>query len=204
MKEKNKKTLRDGLNGLPEHTPPPANWDRISGGLDRSDRVARAPLADRLPTYAPPTAVWNELNEKLQRAGAATSGPRAVRKAAVRPVVRLAIAAMIILSLATAFYLSGPSDPTVSYAYSREPAPSPVTADWDEEEGSFARVLSEIETRNEPQLNTLGSELGELTAALDEVKAVLVAYGEDPKVVRQLAEIERERSDVYRRIIVEL
>ena len=54
-------------------------------------------------------------------------------------------------------------------------------------------------------LNNLGQELDELTSAREEVKAMLVAYGEDPTViVRQLADIERERDDVYRRIIVEL
>ena len=79
-----------------------------------------------------------------------------------------------------------------------------MVADWDEDEGSFTRARREVTERNEPRLNNLGHELDELTEAREEVKAMLTAYGDDPEMVRQLAEIERERDDVYRRILIEL
>jgi hypothetical protein len=119
---------------------------------------------------------------------------------------RLSAAAVVLLLLAAGFTIWQKADagPKVSYAYSQEVSTAASLPDWDEDEESFTRILEEIDARNEPGLNTLRLELDELTAAKEDYKAILVAYGEDPNVVRQLAEIERDRSDIYRRIIVEL
>jgi hypothetical protein len=94
--------------------------------------------------------------------------------------------------------------PSVSYAYHQEAQPTAPVADWDDDEESFRRARRQVSERDEPQLNHLGYELDELTDAREEIKEILVAYGQDPAVVRQLAEIERERDEVYRRILIEL
>lgn len=96
------------------------------------------------------------------------------------------------------------SGPKVSVSYAQEVAPATTVHDWSEDEESFSKVIAQIEQRNEPKLNILQHELTELTEAKEDMKAMLVAYGDDPSVIRQLAEIERDRSDIYRRIIVEL
>jgi hypothetical protein len=92
----------------------------------------------------------------------------------------------------------------VAYSQETAPARSSVDVNLEKDELSFQNAIAEIEARNEPGLNALRHELDELTEAKEDIKAMLVSYGEDPSVIRQLAEIERGRSDIYRRIIVEL
>ncbi|NJB87657.1 hypothetical protein GGR26_003441 [Lewinella marina] len=196
MKEKNYDRLRRALDQLPDYGPDDQTWEHIQGGLD----APRVPLAEQLPTYAPPAQVWNALSRELPPAGRRRLS---VVRQAGRRVAALAAAAMVALLVAAGLYLRD-EGPEVTYAYYQEAAPAPVVADWDEDEDSFDRAREVVQQRNEPRLNHLGQELDELTSAREEVKAMLVAYGEDPSIVRQLAEIERERDDVYRRIIVEL
>ena len=47
-------------------------------------------------------------------------------------------------------------------------------------------------------------EYEELSTAHQDVEAMLVSYGQDPKLIRQMADIERERSDIYRQIIEQI
>ena len=198
MKEKNYRTLRDALDRLPEYEPGPAAWSNIANRLAGPADRTRASLADRLPTYAPPPQVWNKVSQGLD-------APRAtvVRRLSPRGWVAVAAAAVVLLLVAVPL-IGYDAGPEITYAYTQEATPDPVVADWDDDETSFVRAREAVQERNEPQLNSLGHELDELTSAREEVKAMLVAYGEDPGMVRQLAEIERERDDVYRRILIEL
>ncbi len=142
--------------------------------------------------------MWNAVSQGLDAKRATAQRRRLPRRL-------LAAAAALALLLTAAVGISRwDGGPRVTYAYSQELPPDPVVADWDDDESSFQRARAEVQQRNEPVLNNLGHELDELNSAREEVKAMLVAYGEDPTVIRQLAEIERERDDVYRRIIVEL
>lgn len=191
MKEKHYDRLREALDRLPDYPAPQGCWWVIDERLGPTLRA-------ELPSYAPPPAVWNTVSQELDAARNQRPRRLPVRKL-------LAIAASLLLLVAVGLSLSHyEPGPTVSYTYSQETRPEPVTADWDDDETSFARARQEVQKRNEPRLNNLGHELDELTSAREEVKAMLVAYGEDPTVVKQLAEIERERDDVYRRIIIEL
>ncbi len=200
MKEKNHDRLRRALGQLPEYDAPDRLWAGLRKDLDHHRDQAGKALDNRLPSYAPPAQVWNAVSRELNAVPAAgTKVPR------LAPRQWLALAATVVFLLsAGATVLWYDAGPQITYAYSQEPAPQPVVADWDADESSFTRALAEVRTRNEPILNNLGQELDELTSAREEVKAMLVAYGEDPGIVRQLADIERERDDVYRRIIVEL
>lgn len=195
MKEKNYHTLRDALNQLPDYGADAGAWQGI-------EQAMTPLLGDQLPSYRPPAEVWNGLSQELDTAAQPAALGR-VRQLWPRIA---AVAAAFVLLVSVGFGLNREIDrgPQVSYAYGKEPAPAPIVADWGEDEASFARVAAEIQTRDEPHLNTLHHELNELTEASEEIKAILVSYGNDPAVVRQLAEIERDRSDIYRRIIVEL
>ncbi|CAH1001800.1 hypothetical protein LEM8419_02707 [Neolewinella maritima] len=191
MNEHNYDRLREALDRLPTYNSPGDNWDHIA-------RALTPPLREQLPSYAPPPAVWNALSKELDAV------PRSrLRRLPGRQL--LAIAATLLLLLTTGFLLVNQDrGPVISYSYSQEAQPAEVVADWDDDEASFDRARQEVRTRNEPRLNNLGHELDELTYAREEVKSMLTAYGDDPGVVQQLAEIERERDDVYRRIIIEL
>ncbi|MBC6993642.1 hypothetical protein QWY85_08680 [Neolewinella lacunae] len=197
MKEKNEARLREALGRLPEYDPPAGVWEDLAAQLPPE-------LQGRLPSYPPPAEVWNAVSRQLDTAQQ-PGVERPLRSLPRLPFRWSAVAAVLLLVLgATAVWRGIDPGPKVTYSYGQEISRESTVADWDNEESSFDRVLAEIEARNEPNLNTLRLELDELTEAKEDIKAMLVAYGEDPEVVRQLAEIERDRSDVYRRIIVEL
>lgn len=196
MKERNADKLRDALNRLPDYDAPGGAWEQISAGLQPA-------LANKLPTYQPAAGVWNAISRELEAAEPARQAvPVAIqRRLPLRKLAGIAAAMALLVTIGLGLRSGYTSTPTVTLAYSQEPAPAQSLIDWEEDEASFANALAEIEARNEPELNALGEELVELTEAKEEVKAMLVAYGDDPQVIRQLAEIERDRSDIYRRII---
>ncbi|SER07575.1 hypothetical protein [Neolewinella agarilytica] len=194
MKEKNKKTLRDALEQLPEYGADAGAWKAIEAGLTPA-------LSERLPSYQPPAEVWNGLNKALNSPAPVVS----IRRRKWARIGGIAASVLVIVALGVGLWPEAiNAGPRISISYAQEVAPATSSHDWNADEESFNHVIAQIEERNEPTLNTLNMELAELTAAKEEMKAMLVAYGEDPSVIRQLAEIERDRSDIYRRIIVEL
>ena len=195
MKEKNHDKLRDALNRLPAYDAPGSAWDAINVGLS-------PPLADQLPTYQPAAGVWNAISRKMEQAEVIASQQATAkqRRLPLRKLVGTAAAIALLLTVGIGWNsIDRPQKVTI--AYHQEAAPAMTIPDWDDHEASFANALVEIEARNEPKLNALGQELVELTEAKEDIKAMLVAYGEDASIIRQLAKIERDRSDIYRRII---
>lgn len=197
--ERNKPTLRDALDRLPQHLPPPATWDDIADALP-------PPLAGKLPVYAPNATVWNAISRRMEAEDEAAGRHRAarLRRLPLRRLLGAAAAAVAVLLVAVFALRSPDHRQQVTVAYHQEATPAPFVDDSGLDDGSFDRAIAAVEARNEPGLNSLRHELDELTAARQEVKAMLASYGDDPAVIRQLAEIERDRSDIYRRIIVAL
>ncbi len=189
MQEKNRDTLRRALDRLPEYEPPAGLWHRLDGGLDHP---TPAPGLDRLPGYAPPPQVWNQLSRSLDQ-----SNRRQLRH---RRYTWMAVAASVLV-LVGVWFTQQYNAPKVTLSYTTEAAPPPVNADWDEEETAFAQLFDDEEADADPVLNSLRLELLELTDAKEEVKAMLVQYGEDADLVRQLGDIERERSELYRQVV---
>ncbi|TXF87053.1 hypothetical protein FUA23_18840 [Neolewinella aurantiaca] len=200
MKEKNAKTLRDALERLRSHEAPASVWDGIVGGL-------KPVLSDKLPTYTPAAGVWNAISREMEHTDEAVAQQRLAkeRRLPLRKLAGVAAAIALLVTIGLGLNQEVQARQTVSITYSQEVAPAKKAADWNLDDESFDHAFAEIEARNEPTLNNLGQELGELTEASNEIKAMLVSYGEDdPGLIRKLGEIERDRSDVYRRIIVEL
>lgn len=195
MKEKNHDKLRDALQKLPGYDAPEGMWGSIEEDLTPA-------LSDQLPSYQPPAGVWNSLSRKLE--AEAVAPPAKQRKLWPRALAGVAAALALLVTVGLGLQSGISSKQKVTVAYSQEAAPALDAIDWTEGEESFAYAIAEIEARNEPKLNNLRHEYDELTEAREEIKAILTSYGEDPQVIRQLARIERDRSDIYRRIIVEL
>lgn len=197
MKEENYDNLRRALDQLRQYDPATNNWDGIDRGLNK-EVVSK--VAKLLPSYSPPSTVWNELNGELDKKLSKRRKLTVVYRWSAR-----AAAALIIFGAGYAFatYDTGPK---VTYAYQTETpnSASLVSVDWNAEEESFERVMQQLSAIDEPELNALRLELEELTEAKQEVENMLRAYGNDNKIVRQLVEIESERSRVYRLAIAEL
>lgn len=201
MEEKNRDTLRRALGQLPDYSPGEPLWSRLEGKLDQ-DRAADRDALQRgltgLPAYSPPPKVWNQLSQALEQ-DQRRPGPARLR----RLVIGLSSAAAVVLLCIFAYgrFLSDPPA-RVALRYSEETvARFAFEADWEREDDNFARLETQLVNVRNPQVNSLHEELTELTAARQEVVEMLRQYGQDPSLVRQLGEIERARSQVYRRII---
>jgi hypothetical protein len=206
MKEYNRESLRKALDRLPQYDPAPQNWSEIAGALDRTASAAStgthraAPdLNNRLPQYSPPPSVWNQINEQLNQPAAAA---RPLRRRWPAALWRVA-AAVALLVGSYAIYQSLDRGPEITYSYRKETNFEPTfVADWRQEEPQFQSLAEDIADSDNPAVNRLRTELEELTSARGDVEAMLENYGHDPHLVRQLGEIERERSELYRQLIV--
>lgn len=197
--EKNRATLERALAQLRTYGPAPRQWEEIKARLDdpaiaREENLQRA--VEHLPGYTPPPTVWNAINHSLD-----------VRRKE-RKVVRLRrtwayrVAAGLAIVLFAAWWLLRDSPAKVEIHYSQETvAQFNITPDWNTEADAFDQLQGQLVAINDPTLNNLRLEMEELTSAKEEVEAMLSSYGQDPRLVRQLSEIERERSEVYRQII---
>lgn len=198
--EHNRESLKKALEQLQSYDPPTGSWDQIQSKLseetsEQEEEVLREAV-QHLPAYTPPVSVWNKLTKQLD-------GDRQVRHLRVvrrRQVLQWA-AAVVLLVLSAYFVIREPG-PNVKLLYDEvvvqafEPA-----VDWNGEENIFAQLEQQLGQVNNPDLNQLRFEYEELSTAHQDVAAILKSYGRDPQLIRQMADIERERSDIYRRII---
>ena len=205
MKEFNRDSLRRALDRLPQYDPEPGSWAMIERGLrgaGEPSSPSATGLQQRLPQYSPPPSVWNQLNEQLSRTG--TGGGHGLPRYRRLPAgLWRAAAAIALLVGAFALYQTFDRGPEISYSYRKETNFEPTfVADWRTEEPQFQSLTEEIADSDNPAVNRLRGELEELTSARGDIEAMLDNYGHDPQLVRQLGEIERERSEVYRQLIV--
>lgn len=196
MKDQNYDRLRKALDRLPEYQPPTAIWRGMEDGLVRNEDKPDL----QMPGYSPPTSVWNRLSTDLDVDDKKRGRIRSMSRWAVR------IAASALIFTAGFFYATYDEGPKVRYSYGEEAVNAAMftAQDWNDEEASFARVMEQLSDIDEPELNALRLELEELTAAKKDVEAMLRSYGNDHRMIGQLAEIESERSRVYRLAIAEL
>ncbi|MEL6391523.1 MAG: hypothetical protein AAFO91_03620 [Bacteroidota bacterium] len=192
MKELNRERLREALNRLPSYDPPKGIWSAVISSFKTVQQQGVS-----LPEYSPPSHVWNSINQRLDQ-----SNGQQVRIKKLRFWLSRAAAILLLFTVGywSATYEQGPS---IAIKESVEQAPiRPTFATFqDDDEQSFQSMLRELEQMNEPVMNQLRYELEELTSAKYEVEAMLVSYGQDAQVMNKLADIERERSAVYRQIL---
>lgn len=201
MYEHNKDSLRRAIEQLKEHTPPADLWSKIAEGLEEEDDKQQ-PLKEavqRLPAYTPPVNVWNKLSKQLDE----DTSKRRLRVVRRRQILGWAAAAAVVLS-AVAWLMHEPG-PSVRLQYAQETMQEfNLQVDWNSDEGTFAQLEEILSGVNDPEINKLRLEYEELSTAHHDVEAMLVSYGQDPQLVRQMADIERERTDIYRQIIEQI
>ena len=203
MKERNRDSLKRALGRLPQFDPPRQCWAGIEAGLGTgpAGEGQQPPLRRLLPEYSPPPSVWNRINQQLSR-------PRPTQPSTLRlprlPVALWRAAAAIALLIGSfAIVQALNRGPEVSYSYRKETNFEPTfVADWRQEEPQFREMIALTADSENPKVNRLRAELEELTDARADIETMLEEYGEDTHLVRRLGEIERERSEVYRRLIV--
>lgn len=193
--EKNKHILQEALARLPQYEPPKQNWDYILADLDLD---AQAPTwktqLKSLPTYAPPEASWEQIAVELP----ATSAKR------VRLWTRWAAAAAVALLLTVGWWQNQNTE-TVQLSFSQEViSDHAMPEDWDQDEESIAEVMRTVANsplENPADFDRLKEDLNELNQAKAELLALMETYGRDPKVIREIGEIERQRSAVIKKVV---
>lgn len=204
MTEHNKDILKKAIKLLPSYEAPQAVWKQLNEQLQDAQSTV---LLEQLPTYSPPSEVWNQINKHLGQANKTKEAQRPIRQIYANWRMRAAsVAAAVLLFSAGYFFASWQGDPKVSMAIRQEQGSSigAVKVDWNDEEDRFQYIMNQLENINDPKLNMLRAELEDLSKAKQEVEQMLREYGQDNHVIRQLAEIETQRSQVYRQVINEL
>ncbi len=200
MKEMNKKHLEEALRQLPTYRPTEGVWVSIYQELS-TDPLPTA--VKNLPTHTPPASVWNHINHALSSSNA--EQPKLYAQAIKFIRWGTSIAAAILLFSVGYFVATLSQKTRVSYSIRQETAQlQNVKADWNDEEVSFERVMAQLREVKDPYLQSLLRDLVELSAAKHEVEKMLRDYGNDHHVIRQLADIETKRAQVYRQAINEL
>jgi len=193
--EKNKHTLQEALTRLPQYEPPKQNWDYIVADLDLDVQApAWKTQLKSLPSYAPPEAAWEQIAAELP-------APSAKR---VRLWTRWAAAAAVALLLTVGWWQNRNTE-TVQLSFSQEVISDQVMPeDWDQDEESIAEVMRLVANsplENPADFDRLKEDLNELNQAKAELMALMEAYGRDPKVIREIGEIERQRSAVIKKVV---
>lgn len=201
MFEHNKDNLQKALGQLKSYDPPKGLWDSIADGLGQEEDTEEVlqEAVGKLPGYIPPVGVWNRLTKKLDE----DDSRRKLRVVRRRQI--LGWAAVGALLLTTAAWLYHEPAPKVHMQYAQETVQEfRLNVDWNADESTFAQLEDMLAGVNDPAINKLRLEYEELSTAHQDVEAMLVSYGQDPQLIRQMADIERERTDIYRQIIEQI
>lgn len=197
--EKNKDTLKDALEQMKSYAPSDQLWGAIEAGLNTPVSTNEEVLHEaigQLPEHSPPASVWNDLRKSLDT----EKGAKRVQMHQRRRWLSIAAAAAVLVL--SVFWMFGEAPPKISKQYAQETMKNfQLNIDWNADEESFERLQDQLASLDDPQLNNLKLELQELSSARSDVEEMLKSYGQDPQLVNQLGDIERERSDIYRQII---
>ncbi len=205
--EQHHSTLQEAIERLPRYAPDASVWENITQQLNAD--AAEAPLQaaiEQLPTYAPPPEVWERIAHDLH------APPLVLRQLRATRVAWSAVAATLLLAIVSwVFWLRQPPDPQeiVQTSHTEAPAaPMPSPADWDEDEAIIEHIQQQYTQRaalfDLPAAEDLLSDLEELNEAKAEIKTMMQKYGHDTQLVRTIAQIERERSAIIKKMAQEI
>lgn len=191
--EQNRNTLQEALSRLPQYRPPDELWGQIESELSRKETLGR------LPSYSPPPAVWEAIETGLEKEKE-TAPPRFRLRRLAWPAAAASIAALVAWFM---FYPPGDAGPQAVYTYETGKANLELLAnDWDADDESLKTVVEQFSrdpiAQRKEQYAEILEDWKELQEAKAEIKEVMELYGKDARLVRQMSEIERERSKLAR------
>lgn len=199
MLEKNRHILQNLLRKLPAYQPPDDVWEGVENALSSP---APLRLDNLLPVYNPPDEVWEKID-------AALAAPALSKKPARRMLPWLAGAAASLAALVWFLQpstIQGASEASVTFSYGKEIVDNALLArDWQQDEDAFGMLerlcATSSFTCTNPDMNTLRTELDELTEARNALEQALGNYGADVDLISQLAEIERQRTTLLKKML---
>ncbi len=203
MKNDSEHILKEHLAKLPGYDPPDELWDKLENVLDQDEKLGELVDAAKsnLPAYSPPKSVWDSIQSQLpEKTGRVVSVRRLVQYVAAAAIIGLGL-----VSLFQIWTRAGQEKVTMSYQ--TEAITLQATddwKDWDDDETMIQMVAQkgrELAINNETTgLDELLSEMEELEGAREMLETALDRYGDDPDLVRQISDVERERTEVVKKI----
>ncbi len=201
--EKNKHILSAALRQMKTREPGEELWNRIEHELDREHNTPTLLQAiERLPLYEPPQQLWDKIENALD-------SPKG--QALITPLRAMAAAVVLLLSLALWTYKPFADgmeerESAFNYTYSTEEVSNKLLANqWDEDAEAFAEIEKLLQSLPPEaitdEITQLQSELQDLNLAKAELTEALSEYNTDPQFVRQLKEIELERTQLAKELL---
>ena len=202
VEETTEKKLKKSIEQLPQYIPFSMVWDKIELelGKEKKQQALRKAI-EELPSYAPPYSVWKNIVKDLKKA----------QKPSTKIIFfnqwkRFAAAAAIGWLIVSMGWLVLNYSSSPDLIYSQEIRNDQLLQiDWEEDEAAFASILAICKQRafvcEQTEFKTLKTELQELNEAKDEVMIAMKTYGKDAQLVRQLTQIEHQRSDVLKKMV---
>lgn len=198
--EEQKASLKRAIAALPSYEAPSFVWNEIDLQLedDLKDRLIDVSIP-HLKNYAAPKFVWDKIEKNLGQ-------PRSSKLITLNNWRTLAsMAASLLILMTLAYQLWPTSLPSASYTAYTEPVDQYLLeADWDTDEATFAQVVKMYDdyskTFKDRESIGLKAELLELNEARKELKTAIDLYGNDHELIRQLAALERDRTQVIKKM----
>ena len=203
MKELNHATLQNALRQLPAHEPPVALWEALESQLTLD--AAFSHPADALPVHTPPADIWANIEAQLDQE-TASAAPLQSRRGGLW-WRRLSAAAAITLLMGAAWWaMRNGSAGAENLQVSQELVDNRLLEPLQEQEDDAFEMVQHLCREQQPvcqipEFRNLKTELDELTEARTSLREALGAYGNDPELVGQLVEIERERSRILQTLV---
>jgi len=173
---------------LPIYTPPESVWEEIAKELN--------PLREAA-THTPPESVWEGIEEGLESRQVIPIGRSFWQKTRFYAAASMAL---LLICWGSYVFLNKSSE---TIAYSQEKQPEQVAA-YPLIDAQYDRIQQLCEQCvaicENPDFKNLKHELDDLTAASQQLKEVIGDYNTDDALHTQLAEIEKERGEILRRL----
>lgn len=192
--------IRQAILDLPSYEAPSNVWSAIYEQLevDQKDGLIQQAIPG-LSSHAAPAAIWAGIADQLDRTP--TKKPGRIIRLMRHPISWAASIALVLF----AFFWLNQSTTSATYSYNTEVAnPYLLEADWDADETEFAEVIQlyqkYLATFQDSNGAELQEEFSELNEARTELKNTLEQYGKDQELIRQLAAIERARTQVIKQM----
>ena len=206
MEEINKKTLIEALSSLRDHEPPDHIWENVEIELElgQEEIIPKQVIRD-LPMHEPPAKVWTGILRILEKG----NEPKIIKLGWAKP---LAIAASFTLLVAAYFMFQNPtidSGEVIAVNYATEQIDDALLIkDWQEDEDAF-EVFHELCNAKKyicehPEFQMLQQEFDELSDAVKEIEAALGNFGSNTDLITQIKEIELERTNIFKKMMVML
>ena len=199
--EKNRETLKQAIQGL-EPTPAPAFiWDEIATALLEADQeVLIQEAIPRLSRHEAPALVWENIADSLEQ-----NKTTKIRR--INGYYWSAAASVALILAATLWFSLGTEQ--ASYVASVESMDRHLLDnDWESDEAIFAEVMelhdNYLKVFTDQESVTWRAELAELNDARTELLGAMDLYGKDHELIRQLSNVERDRTEVIKKMATKI